>query len=421
MWNAENTGRLIRKVIEIYGEEMLLDGSKSVEGLEDHLDVMVAKAMSIDKRIITVARQWRKAIERAAITEGIDKVEAIITAEEIQQQTKVSIVEQEIKEVEMTTEIKEVREEDTINKEIVEIEMEIGKDDLTTEKAKKQFKIEDIDVTSDLLEFKSEEVSLEERFGKLDELIKIKYNNSSLDGSIWAPNKDRCEEIENTVARIIAASVVGKDAYQREKSLRWILNENTHIKEITEKFMRGNQWCIIVFDCKKGYREAVHTLENKKEEHERLKLIAEEIQDESQHNGKKEENTTVSNKKFEIRREKVREKAKEELEEVFERRKVKNTQYTTANNRKKFSFSEDTYLNREDIITVWDIPRQLTRSQIFEAVRHLGRIEHIELIREDHRKLRAEITVTRNKDQVELPWVIPLQNELLVRLTQGKN
>ena len=56
MWNAENTGRLIRKVIEIYGEEMLLDGSKSVEGLEDHLDVIVAKAMSIDKRIITIAR-----------------------------------------------------------------------------------------------------------------------------------------------------------------------------------------------------------------------------------------------------------------------------------------------------------------------------------------------------------------------------
>jgi hypothetical protein len=52
---------------------------------------------------------------------------------------------------------------------------------------------------------------------------------------------------------------------------------------------------------------------------------------------------------------------------------------------------------------------------------HLGRIEHIELIREDHRKLRAEITLTRNKDQVELPWVIPLQNELLVRLTQRKN
>jgi hypothetical protein len=307
--------------------------------------------MRIDKRIITVARQWRKAIERAAITEGIDKVEAIIAAEETQLQTKVDIVEQEIKEVEMTTEIKETKEEDNINKEVVEIEMEIGKDELATEEVKKQFKIEDIDITSGLLKFKSEEVSLEERFGKLDELIKIKYSNPSLDRSIWAPNKDRCEEIENTVARVISASVVGKDAYQREKSLRWILKENTHIKEITEKFTRGNHWCIIVFDCKKGYREAVYTLENIKEEHDRLKLIVEEVQDESQHKDKKEK-ATVSNKKLEARREKVREKAKEELEEVFERRKVKNTQYSTANNRKKMSFNEDSYLNREDIITV---------------------------------------------------------------------
>jgi hypothetical protein len=419
MWNADNTGRLIRKVIEIYGEEMLLDGSKSVEGLEDHLDKMVAKAMRIDKKIITIARQWRKAIERAAITEGIDKVESIIAEEETQLQVQETIIEQEIKEVEMTTETKETREEDTISKEVVEVEMEIRNDELTTKKSEKQFKIEDIEVTSNLLEFKSEEVILEERFGELNEWIKEKCSNPSLDGSIWAPKRDSCEGKENITARVLSANIAGKDAFQRERSLKWILKENTHIKEITEKFLKGNHWCVIIFDCNKGYKEAVYTLENKKEEHERIKLILEEVQDKTLRREKAKENAD-SNRKLEERREKIRKKAKEELKEVFEQRKAKDVQYLTKKGKNIMS-SKDIQQNKEDTITVWDIPKQLTRSQIFEAVRHLGRIEHIEVIREDHRKLRAEITLMREKDQEELPWVIPLQNELLVRLTPGKN
>ena len=48
--------------------------------------------------------------------------------------------------------------------------------------------------------------------------------------------------------------------------LRWSLKYNTHIKEISEEFSKGNLWCIIIFDYKKGFEEATAELENKKEE-----------------------------------------------------------------------------------------------------------------------------------------------------------
>jgi hypothetical protein len=77
----------------------------------------------------------------------------------------------------------------------------------------------------------------------------------------------------------------------------------------------------------------------------------------------------------------------------------------------------------EESITIWDLPQQARRTQVFEATKHLGRIKHIEMIKEGHHKLRAEITLTREKytKQEETPWVIPFQKELLVRITPGNN
>ena len=40
--------------------------------------------------------------------------------------------------------------------------------------------------------------------------------------------------------------------------------------------MKGNLWCILHFDCKKGYEEAKAKFENEKEEYEQLNLILEE-------------------------------------------------------------------------------------------------------------------------------------------------
>src|SRR5437762_8649346 len=80
-------------------------------------------------------------------------------------------------------------------------------------------------------------------------------------------------------ARVISANVIGRDAYQRDITLRWLLKSNTHIKEISENFARGNHWCIITFNCKRGYNEAIRELSNKKEEHEHLKLNLEDSLD----------------------------------------------------------------------------------------------------------------------------------------------
>ena len=82
MWNFEKSTNLINKIAQLYGEEMIYDGSNSVEGLAAYLDKMVANIMHIDKNIVTTARKWLKIIERAAISDGINKVEQILNQEE---------------------------------------------------------------------------------------------------------------------------------------------------------------------------------------------------------------------------------------------------------------------------------------------------------------------------------------------------
>ena len=74
MQNRENAVKSIGIVTKEYGREIIAEGSKSVLGLEDYLDKSVAKILGIESDIITVAKEWRKVIERAAITEGIDKI-----------------------------------------------------------------------------------------------------------------------------------------------------------------------------------------------------------------------------------------------------------------------------------------------------------------------------------------------------------
>src|SRR5438132_306452 len=81
MWNREKASRLVGLVTKEYGKEIITEGSKSVIGLEDHIDRMIAEILEIESDIVTVARKWRKVIERAAMTEGIDKVKIILEQE----------------------------------------------------------------------------------------------------------------------------------------------------------------------------------------------------------------------------------------------------------------------------------------------------------------------------------------------------
>jgi hypothetical protein len=78
MWNKEKVIGLVEVVTKEYGKEIIAEGSKSVMGLEDHIDKMIAEILEVDSNIVTVAREWRKVIERAAMTEGIDKVKVIL-------------------------------------------------------------------------------------------------------------------------------------------------------------------------------------------------------------------------------------------------------------------------------------------------------------------------------------------------------
>ena len=81
MWNREKAIRLIGVVTKEYGKEIIAEGSKSVMGLEDHIDKMIAEILEVNSDMVTVAREWRKVIERAAMTEGIDKVKTILGQE----------------------------------------------------------------------------------------------------------------------------------------------------------------------------------------------------------------------------------------------------------------------------------------------------------------------------------------------------
>src|SRR5436853_4186599 len=81
MWNREKASRLVGLVTKEYSKEIITEGSKSVMGLEDYIDRMIAEILEIESDIVTVAREWRKVIERVAMTEGIDKVKIILEQE----------------------------------------------------------------------------------------------------------------------------------------------------------------------------------------------------------------------------------------------------------------------------------------------------------------------------------------------------
>jgi len=108
------------------------------------------------------------------------------------------------------------------------------------------------------------------------------------------------------------------------------LKRNTHIEEISEKFSKGNHWCIIIFDCRKGYREAKIELENKKEDHERLQLSIEEpLKTNQKVISSKELQEGITSKSNNEKNKEIRKKAEEELEQVFKQRSIKNKSITT--------------------------------------------------------------------------------------------
>ena len=64
-----------------YSKEIIAEGNKAVMGLKDHINRIIAKILEVESDIVTVAREWKKVIKRATITERIDKVKIILEQE----------------------------------------------------------------------------------------------------------------------------------------------------------------------------------------------------------------------------------------------------------------------------------------------------------------------------------------------------
>src|SRR5205085_5646204 len=187
--------------------------------------------------------------------------------------------------------------------------------------------IKDIKTNKNISSAKSSQGNIEAEKQAVNEVDLEVHKEVFLDQSIWAPKKESCINKRNIETKVAAINMLSENMKQREKSLRWSLRENIHIKKISEKFEKGNLWCMITFDCERGYEEAKVKLENSKEDFEKLRLIREKIK-EIPINRKVQEKSPNSTKKEESKAERES-RAKRELDEISKQRKERTLQYTT--------------------------------------------------------------------------------------------
>src|SRR5438552_5587077 len=235
MWNRAKAARLVGIVNKEYGKEIITEGSKSVKGLEDHIDRMKEEILGIESDIVTVSREWRKVLERAAMTEGIDRVKSILG-----QENKDTIAKKdEIVTQESKTDIEMVDQTVTINSEDnLEVQVSIGKDQLiASKKSKTEYSsMEDIEETQEKEVNSTNPDHFVDSTEESEEEILLADSDSSLERSIWAPNKDCCRRKGNIRAKVAAIKVLRNNLNHREKLLRWSMERNIHLKEISEKF-----------------------------------------------------------------------------------------------------------------------------------------------------------------------------------------
>ena len=81
MWNKEKVIRLVKVVTKEYSKNIIAEESKSVMGLEDHIDRIIAEILEVKSNIVIVAREQKKVIKRVAITEEINRVKSMLEQE----------------------------------------------------------------------------------------------------------------------------------------------------------------------------------------------------------------------------------------------------------------------------------------------------------------------------------------------------
>jgi RNA recognition motif. (a.k.a. RRM, RBD, or RNP domain) len=452
MWNKENTSDITRRCIEKYGNELFIRGSQAAENIDEQIDELIAEVMGIDKEIVTIVRQWRTAFKKIAIAEGLNKVkELALQNKELGSDKAKEGKGEQVAKAEMitkTTRTTKIVKEKPQNKEEIEESTSSGTIEESSEDKKNAFtNMEDIRLIADSKEIMPPEDVTGKKFEQLEEYLVERYGSSSLDSSIWAPKADACKDIGSFIAKVAAVKIVGSNSEQREKSIRWSLRGNKHIKEIQDKFVNGNQWCIIYFDCKKGFEEAKERLEKKKD-FEQFNLILEEAEIYNKKmNEKKDKELIVKGKREET--------ARKELEEIQLERKMltfpekaeasgsrdkkeeprqrsnEDEGYKSHDKGKRRMYEPEEELNRkeekhtpkiqQETITVWDLPHNVSRTQVFDSIRHLGKIRNIEMIRDGRWKVRAEVIfeMMRRKVHGEEVWIVPFFNDFFVRITPG--
>ena len=70
-----------------------------------------------------------------------------------------------------------------------------------------------------------------------------------LEDSVWAPKNRPCNRENSCKAKIASWKVPGDSKEYRVNYMKWVCRGNEHIKTIEEKFINGNSWIVIDFDC----------------------------------------------------------------------------------------------------------------------------------------------------------------------------
>ena len=153
--------------------------------------------MIVDKKMLIVARQWKAAIRRIATLEGLAKIRELMIQENKKEEIEIDKESISSTEIEMQTEsvtnIEEYEPETVLsleiemktneNEEILEEKSNEG-EEILKEKSNKREDIEDIRIIDESSKIKLRVDIFKEKFEQLEEYIKLRHKNLSLDESI---------------------------------------------------------------------------------------------------------------------------------------------------------------------------------------------------------------------------------------------
>ncbi|CAG8628396.1 1403_t:CDS:2 [Dentiscutata erythropus] len=204
----------------------------------------------------------------------------------------------------------------------------------------------------------------------------------SIENSIWASKGDACKNIGEWQVNILSCNVPDNNKDERFKYVKWILQNNKHIKNIKEVFEKGNYWYRVIFDCQSSCLNTCEYISKK--EGEWLYMIPNTNNPTSQ---KEVENNNIA--------------------------KLKSMS----------SGKNDNTIGLQNII-LWDLPKHTSKREVLNATKFLGQINKIN-IRYNENTTKAIIMINnlKNHKQIKLDdiWSIPLNNTYIDNIPKRTN